>query len=89
LNTDLSEQVFIYRSSSVEVDGKLVTFPDNGAEDIPFESDFCRTALLLKHEFHQVRCDVTCDALTALTMKIVVLWDVTPCSLLDIHRRFE
>jgi hypothetical protein len=76
LNTNLSEQMFFCRSSLISVDGKTFTFSDNGAEEIPFQSDFCRTALLFKLGFHQVRCHVTCEGLTAVLMKITVLCHV-------------
>jgi hypothetical protein len=36
-------------------------------------------------EFWRVRCEV----LTASSLKMAVLWDVAPCSLVDVYRRLR
>ena len=34
------------------------------------------------------QCDEMCQTPTVVTMKITSFWDVMPCSLVELHRRF-
>jgi hypothetical protein len=42
--------------------------------------------LSVVHEMHTVNIGV--EVRTAVTIKSVVFWDVTPCSLIGVHRRY-
>jgi hypothetical protein len=39
-------------------------------------------------ESYATQISVFFEVLTAVIMKAIVFWDITPCSLVEVHRRF-
>jgi hypothetical protein len=51
-------------------------------------SSVCSPALFISEATERVSLMVKLQVLTAASMKMTVLWDVVPCSLVEVYRRF-